>query len=160
MRKELDEKLCTLFPKIFADRKAFVGTSAMCWGFECGDGWYEIIYHLCSNIQEYIDGRQAATDRAIEHNAKNEAEGREYRFKVPEPVTQVIAVQVKEKFGGLRFYVHGGDEVTDHYITFAENMSYRVCDECGHIGQLYKGGWWHTKCEEHEAAYKTKKGLE
>ncbi len=43
MRKELDEALCAKYPLIFKDRNADMRTTAMCWGLECGDGWYNII---------------------------------------------------------------------------------------------------------------------
>ena len=55
MRKELDEKLCAKYPKIFADRHGDMRTTAMCWGFECGDGWYWLIDSLCSNLQWNTD---------------------------------------------------------------------------------------------------------
>ena len=42
MRKELDEKLCEKYPLIFKNRHADMTETAMCWGFECGDGWFNI----------------------------------------------------------------------------------------------------------------------
>ena len=47
MRKELDEALCAKYPLIFRDRHENMQVTAMCWGFECGDGWYNIINTLC-----------------------------------------------------------------------------------------------------------------
>jgi hypothetical protein len=38
MKQELDEQLCAKYPKIFVNRHADMKTTAMCWGFECGDG--------------------------------------------------------------------------------------------------------------------------
>lgn len=55
MRKELDDELCKKYPKIFKNRHADMQTTAMCWGFEHGDGWYNIIDVLCDNIQQHID---------------------------------------------------------------------------------------------------------
>lgn len=43
MREELDEKLCHDFPDLFRDRHGAVDKTCMCRGFECGDGWYELI---------------------------------------------------------------------------------------------------------------------
>lgn len=42
--------------------------------------------------------------------------------------------QVKEKFGGLRFYTNGGGE--NHYEIIAkhERLSYETCEECGSPG--------------------------
>jgi len=57
--------------------------------------------------------------------------------------------QVKEKFGGLRFYItSGSDEIYDR-ITKAENDSYEICERTGKPGKLRNDiGWWKTLCEE------------
>ena len=60
----------------------------------------------------------------------------------------VKIVQVKEKFGGLRFYVDGGDEYTNGLIRVAEDASYETCEDCGVPGTLRKGGWWATLCDK------------
>jgi len=58
-------------------------------------------------------------------------------------------VQVKEKFGGLRFYVstlpEGGIDVMSKY----EALSYNTCEVCGKHGLLRGGGWYKTLCDEH-----------
>jgi hypothetical protein len=43
MKKELDELLCKRYPKIFRDRYSPMTVTAMCWGFDIGDGWFNII---------------------------------------------------------------------------------------------------------------------
>jgi hypothetical protein len=48
MKKELDNKLCETYPKIFRNRNASMQESCMHWGFECGDGWYNLIDQLCN----------------------------------------------------------------------------------------------------------------
>lgn len=58
-------------------------------------------------------------------------------------------LQVKEKFGGLRFYPEtfpdGGHEVCQKY----ESLSFKTCEKCGNEGQLRSGGWVQTLCDEH-----------
>jgi len=58
--------------------------------------------------------------------------------------------KVKEKFGGLRFYINGGsDEIFDR-ISKAESDSYETCEVCGEPGELRRDlGWYWTFCEEH-----------
>ena len=97
MRDELDNALCVKYPKIFAQRNMDMTETCMCWGFCCGDGWYQILDSLCGQIQHHIDWKQE----------QKEKYGRGDGCK------QVVAVQVKEKFGGLRFYYNGGDDVID-----------------------------------------------
>jgi hypothetical protein len=62
-----------------------------------------------------------------------------------------VAVQVKEKFGGLRFYVQAATKEHYNYISFAESMSYRTCEECGNPGKTYTDGWHTTLCDIHAA---------
>jgi hypothetical protein len=65
----------------------------------------------------------------------------------------VVADQVKEKFGGLRFYVHfdgDNDEKVWEAIDKAEEESCTICEVCGMIGkQSSKGYWLKTLCEKH-----------
>jgi hypothetical protein len=63
--------------------------------------------------------------------------------------------QVKEKFGGLRFYINeGSDEIYDR-ITKAERDSYDTCEKCGTVGELRKDiGWMLTLCDHHHTERK------
>jgi hypothetical protein len=57
--------------------------------------------------------------------------------------------QVKEKFGGLRFYIGAGTPAMDERIDAAERESLRTCDMCGALGKLRAGGWLRTLCDTH-----------
>jgi len=57
--------------------------------------------------------------------------------------------QVKEKFGGLRFYIGSGNDAIWERIQKAENDSYTICEKCGNPGKLREGGWLKTLCDEH-----------
>jgi len=187
MNANLDETLCKTFPKIFRDRHADMRTTAMCWGFDHDDGWYNIINQLCGNIQHHIDWTRERRARALRYNRalkralkgdktdllmfftfnkenrKNKVfstyaiesveqevsrEVPEYRH-VPEACPQVVADQIKEKFGTLRFYYHGGDDMVDGMVRMAESMSGVTCETCGNPGQMRNGGWVRTLCDKH-----------
>lgn len=62
-----------------------------------------------------------------------------------------IVRQVKEKFGGLRFYMNNATEKQYDYVNFAENLSYRICEECGTMKDVmtYGIGWNKTLCNTH-----------
>jgi hypothetical protein len=66
-------------------------------------------------------------------------------------VKQVVAMQVKEKFGSLRFYYEGGDEYCSGVAAMAEHMSGKVCEECGAPGTTGGKGWITTLCPTHRA---------
>ena len=159
MKKELDEALCAKYPLIFADRNKPMTQTAMCWGFSCGDGWYNILDVLCgmltseyrqakSRYEYYLEtgvgnplwGTKTVTQEDID---KAKAKMDEEAEKVP------VASQVKEKFGGLRFYVDRATEEHYNYINFAENMSYRTCEVCGSPGKRYTDGWHQVLCDTH-----------
>ena len=58
--------------------------------------------------------------------------------------------QVKEKFGGLRFYINDGNKEIFSIIREYENMSYHICELCGKKGELRTDiGWYRTLCEKH-----------
>ena len=134
MKQKLDETLCKKYPLIFADRNKSMMETCMCWGFEHGDGWYNIIDSLCGQIQHHIDWQN-----------KNFEKGHAQYKQVP----QVVVSQVKEKFGTLRFYYHGGDDVIDGMVRMAESWSAVACEECGAPGTQNSQGWIKTLCETH-----------
>lgn len=127
MKEEYDEYLCKAFPKIFAQRNAPMTETCMCWGFECGDGWFNIINQLCHRIQHHID----------------------WMNRTEEVVPQVVVEQVKEKFGTLRFYYSGGDDYISGLVDMAEGLSGVTCEVCGNPGTMTGGGWIRTLCETH-----------
>jgi hypothetical protein len=135
MREELDNKLCEKYPEIFRDRRVSVIQSPMGFGFECGDGWFDLIDALCKKIQDHIDWERK---RPKPHDEK---------------IEQVVAAQVKEKFGGMRFYYDGGDDIIYGMVKMAEEMSYKICEECGNKGESRSNGWVHTLCDMHAAKY-------
>jgi hypothetical protein len=67
--------------------------------------------------------------------------------------------QVKEKFGGLRFYINSGSEEIWQRIHLAESASYITCEKCGNLGQVRGPGWISTLCEEHSEGKEILKSL-
>jgi len=129
MTDEEDLQLCQKYPKIFKHRNESIMETCMAWGFECGSGWYNIIDTLCYQIQQHVDWK-----------SKNLSEEEKESF-------QVIADQVKEKFGTLRFYYHGGDDFVEGLVNMAESMSSLTCERCGSPGIKRTKGWIVTLCD-------------
>lgn len=58
-------------------------------------------------------------------------------------------VQVKEKFGGLRFYVDSATEEFNNLIDDCEKRSYTICEQCGKEGKIREDrAWILTLCDE------------
>lgn len=143
MREELQDKLKEKYPEIFelTDREVDEEDVVipMDFGIETGDGWYAIIDMLCKRIRKVCkDG------------------------DVPVP----RAEQIKEKFGGLRFYlgpIH--EDVADKIYEMkrlAELMSFRTCESCGTTEDVVvTEGWIKVRCMDClEEETSTKKFLE
>jgi len=112
-------------------------------GFAIGPGWWPILEGLCGQIDAYTKWRNSTREALLKDNP--------YNHKIPEAVKQVKVAQIKEKFGGLRFYYDGGDEQINGMVRMAEVWAHNSCEECGKPGQQRSGGWIKTLCDEHEA---------
>jgi hypothetical protein len=104
-------------------------------GFACGEGWWPILTNLCANIQHHLD----------------------WKNKKSEVVPQVVVAQIKEKFGGLRFYYDGGDDHISGMVRMAEAWAGNTCEDCGAPGKSRDGGWIKTLCDHHEAERQLKR---
>lgn len=95
----------------------------MFFGFECGDGWFDLIWDLCEKIELHLK------DKAAE----------EEPFEV---------VQVKEKYGSLRFYTNWGTNEISELIEEAEKKSATICEICGKPGKITGNYWLSCICDE------------
>jgi hypothetical protein len=142
MHQLLDDYLCKKYPKIFCDRNKSEMESCMHWGLAVGNGWFSLLDNVCRKIQYHIDNPPYDYDE----------EEKVYRPATKPTCSQLVALQVKEKFGGLRFYTSGGDEYIRALVDEAEELSYSICEECGRmdddVGRNRKG-WIQTTCREH-----------
>ena len=177
MKQELDKLLCEKYPKMMVNRHKNMQETCMCWGFECGDGWFNILNQLMGNIQHHIDWKDKQREYARKYNematqakagnfdlfeeTMKDSIDPAYKEKrlaeivagdfrqVPDAIPQVTLDQVKEKFGTLRFYYTGGDEYISGMVTMAEAMSGVTCEDCGDPGERRGGGWIYTACDLH-----------
>jgi hypothetical protein len=124
MKAQLTRELIEKYPTLF-DRNP--KTCVTLFGFECGDGWYNLLDSLFF---------------FLEYENKNGSEDN--------PIT---LTQVKEKFGTLRVYYIGGrleSSAVDSMINLAERLSGVTCEECGAPGEIdHKAGWLRCRCKAH-----------
>ncbi len=140
MKEELQQKLFNKYAKLFRQKDMSVKESAMSWGICVGDGWYDIIELLCSHIQNRIENVNRNIDYKLKENGPALVPYNPGYLKCE-------VTQVKEKFGGLRFYVDCDDDYIDGLISLAEGMSYKTCSECGaKSSNQVKRGWIYTLC--------------
>lgn len=119
MKKELEKTLIEKYPKIFRDMYGDETQTCLTWGCECGDGWFGLIDELCDRIVQL------------------------------DPPDDFYVLQVKEKFGGLRFYTIGATLDIDDLIDEAEHRSYKICESCGSmVDVVLTSGWMTTICKK------------
>lgn len=141
----------------------------MAFGFACDDGWFHIINALSQRLHgqydHYNSKYQERVGRAGELVFPDlEESGWNYRItqegidklknQVDEEAQKIPeVVQVKEKFGTLRFYCNGTTDKQQNYIDFAESMSAVTCEVCGKPGKTVGRRWLKTLCKEHRKGY-------
>ena len=108
----------------------------MAFGFECDDGWYDLISRLCDELNTVINNKYP------------------YLKDIPKDnngYPNFFVTQVKEKFGMLCFYTTGApDEIFD-IIEKYEKESMTTCEICGKSGKSrIKNNWIKTLCTEHK----------
>jgi hypothetical protein len=101
----------------------------LAWGVQCGVGWSTIILDCTAEIAAALGGPEA-----------------ESRFRV---------VQIKEKYGTLRYYLRSRPArhaaAINRAIDRAEERSAVTCEVCGAPGVLRETatGILHTACDRH-----------
>ncbi len=126
MNKKNTLNLFKEFPELFRNRDN-LQESLMAFGFMCGDSWFNLVHKLCQDIQRELD-------KDLDPSLKED----------------VYVLEVKEKFGGLRFYITCGNDAIFDLIDKAEEESYKICEICGAPGaNSVAGGWYQTLCVKH-----------
>lgn len=174
MNNQQDRYLVLKYPKLFVNRYKSPMESCLSFGFECDSGWFWLIDNLCDSIQSYIDNnskqwriknkfartifkfinkqRWYSKNNFLKKFLQNSKSLRKIEDKLEreeyESIPQVTVDQVKEKFGGLRFYYSGGDETIHGMVWLAEHQSYYICEICGSTENIgTTKGWIRVLCE-------------
>src|SRR5277367_5538928 len=209
MNSELTQRLVKRFPVLYQDYHSPMTQTCMCWGFDHGDGWFEIIWQLSLAIEEelnysWLQERWFLAKKVFfrwwntllyklspvqDDKKRREGSGTKedpYRWVVTEkarrdvlaslasrvfparrsddfhtwparlqhlgfkafvhwPRTGFAVMQVKEKFGTLRFYCSSAAAI-DKYIRLAERLSSITCEDCGKSGKRNDSSWVRTQC--------------
>lgn len=142
MLPEKQTILVKKYPSIFREFGGDPKDTCMAWGIECGDGWFDLIDNLCKTITNHVDHANRLW---------------------PKLKFAVVAAQVKQKYGTLRFYTdyiyshdleeHDLDKVNKYIneingmIIMAETISSQVCETCGEKGRRGADMYPITECD-------------
>jgi hypothetical protein len=122
MNPVLTEKLYSSFPRIYRGRYKSKYESGMCWGFECGDGWYQVLYDLSQELEGYL---------------------------IAHPDLDFEVVQIKAKAGSLRFRLNWRDAAVLDMVSRAISQADNACELCGKLGRftLPCKAWQMVPCD-------------
>jgi hypothetical protein len=166
MNPKYTKYLFSKYEPLYQGHKKPVTQNLMSFGFECGDGWFRIINNLshllCSDWLEALQKLRLVEGRVGELIYPNWKKSEYNKIITNQMVDEAInnlessklgvpnAVQVKEKFGSLRFYCYNTTEIQEAYIRSAEFMSAVTCEVCGSPGKINRdGGWLRCLCKKH-----------
>jgi hypothetical protein len=166
------KKMAEKYPRYFGEGKRYGG-------FAIGAGWYPILETLVGNIDHYTKWRRnmrahdlrklRAKDKGMEAltqfmcgkkdriptdwDIERAKDVMENGVDIIPKVNWIDVQQIKEKFGGLRFYYDGGDDHISGMVDMAESWANHTCETCGNKGERRSGGWIRTLCDVHEAEH-------
>ena len=104
MRDDLEQTLFVTFPDLFSETSPNPAISAIGRGFEWGEGWFPLLMLLCHAVNQAVKNTEM-------------------------PKVQVL--QVKEKFGRLRFRFSGGNSMTIGMVRMVEDLSMNIDSDTG-----------------------------
>lgn len=153
-QEELFVKYPSLFVEVLKEKDPEQKPWPIRFGISCSNGWFKIIDELCALISSSL----------AQFKQRNKTE------------VGLRVVQIKEKFGGLRFYYtwSAGNDVSDDLlpkidrlksriegaVQLAENLSLFTCELCAAPAECTTEGWYHTTCEACVLKNKQHKELE
>lgn len=159
MTPEKQQQLFDKYPELFKQRGLPMSQTYMCWGIEVGDGWYKLIDSLCEFITnhykcnpevintELADKLYKEWKTLINNNNGKEADKVYKQMRSNEEVLIPQVIQVKEKYGTLRFYLDSSSDYLEGAVSFAEDLSYHVCESCGTMKNVSAStGWISVRC--------------
>jgi hypothetical protein len=120
MTKELELRLIERWPSWF-NVTGDLRHTLMPLGFQHGDGWFDLVSRLCESLEPVVAEAEKKSGKPFE------------------------VLQVKEKFGTLRFRVSQHTDEIDERINSAQEESSRTCEICGQCGKLTN---LQTRCDK------------
>lgn len=142
-------QLINKYPKLFREN----------FHFECNEGWYNLIDNICERVYKFVN-KDEISENEIRELAYSLWEERgspignpnidwKYAKELLQEEVDIYVAQIKEKFGGLRFYINNGNDEIYEIIHEVEDESFSICEYCGNEGELRRNrSWLKTLCNE------------
>lgn len=126
------------------------------WGFDVGDGWFNLIWDLSLAIEKELN----LSPYQIKKQMFVEWLERRWRdilaiFNINpskwawHSPRMFYATQIKEKLGTLSYYASNTNSKVVDLTIKALDISGTICEECGRPGKIIDADWIYTACPEH-----------
>ncbi len=122
MEKEDVAKLLAAGPRFFANSENGPFSQR---GFEIGRGWIDLVCEMARSIEAVLD------------------------TLAPEDQAKIYCVQCKEKFGELRIYYRGRNNMISNIVDRTTSISAVTCETCGNPGRIVSplGRYMFATCQ-------------
>ncbi len=123
MKKELEQQLKNKYPRLYSNLNDVNTGEPINYGIQCGDGWHQLIDELSAKLESIITNIG--------------------------PECDIRALQCKQKWSTLRYYISGPYVKEMHdLISNTEAASGKICEECGAEGSLKGNSWYKILCNK------------
>lgn len=146
--KMKNKKLCKRYPFLIPHNR---WTDKICWEKRKNKhmGWWYSAPYSYTELDAMPDGWRAVFGEQLCEELREELIKANYLDKYR-------IMQIKEKYGGLRWYDNGNTEKGYKIIRKYEELSYKTCIECGRPATKMSMGWISPFCDK--CAEKLSKG--
>lgn len=90
---------------------------------ECELGWYDLVEAITVKLQQYNEKCLCQED-------------------------MIWPLQIKEKYGELRYYISSAPKEIRDFIAEQTEKSRTICEKCGQPGETYGKNWVYTHCND------------
>jgi len=141
MNENLTNQLYEEFPILYRGRLEEMGSCLMCQGFQCQNGWFNLIWQLSSLLTQEMEGLRASDRNPFLVEIKKPSGYLDTMEVLPK------VLEVKERHGGLKYILENGSEDMYGLVEMAEQASYYICEVDGEEGKLsVRGNIMKTLC--------------
>jgi len=151
MNQENTQMLFRNFPRLYRGDGQEKRNAFMHWGFQCGDGWFRLIYDLSSSIER--EARRMGIDTESEdwpraRQVKGKFGNLRYYISTPGPTEDDInSLIAEQKNGVISFRPVSSIDAIRNLVEVAETQSAHICESCGLAGTLRTDdGWLKVSC--------------
>ena len=154
MKKELQEIIFESCPLLYSDRNKSINESAIAWGIQCADGWFDLILELSVKLERLVISFIDENKNTIpcmwcggKEQDKHINCGPNKRFEPRHPKADCV----KEKFASLRMCLSYETDEMANLISEYEDRSQTICEDCGKTGSVKGKAWLRTQCDSCES---------